>query len=357
MTFNSDEQFEAVFYPEPVPSSLRTLAVLALVFDRVHFPGVYIAEDADRAGTAAELDRLAKLPQRHEVEDRQLMNCMVYAINRDAISDFCVFTGRPGYAGSLEDGTRDLVREFELAIYGPPPKNFFPGYNLGFAKGLPGPQNAAVNGPSWLSYPPNALLYSNKHGLPLINDNPTLPVMGLPSDVKSNAKALSTILALDAIQLALPALPNLSFENIAELRAETRDDVRPFRRAMLRLSKELDAAIRADASTIEIQRAARFMVETTVMPELQELSETLAAPQRPWFRRAMDVATSVPEIVANFATLPTAMASAKLLAALGSVLVDVRDDQLTAQKAAKRGGFQYLLRVHELGNRKRSDAT
>lgn len=352
MSSHSEEPFEAVFYPEPVPSSLRTLAVLALVFDRVHFPGVYIAEDADRSGTAAELDRIAKLPQRHEVDDRQLMNCMVYAINRDAVSDFCVFPGRPGHAGSLEEGTKDLVREFELAIYGPPPKNFFPSYNLGFAKGLPGPQHAAINGPSWLSYPPNALLYAATHGLPLFNDNPALPIMGLPSGVKSNAKALSTILALDAIQLVLPRLPHLSFENVAELRAETRDDVRPFRRAMLRLSKELDAAIRADATTTEIQRAARFLVETTVMPELQELRETLEAPQRPWYRRAMDVASSVPELAANFATLPTAMASAKLLAALGSVLVDVRDDQLTAEKAAKRGGFQYLLRVHELGSRK-----
>ena len=352
MTSNSEEQFEAVYYSEPVPSSFRTLAVLALVFDRVHFPGVYIAENADRSGTADELDRIALLPRRHEVEDRQLMNCMIYAINRDAISDFCVFTGKPGYPGLLEEGTKDLVREFELAIYGPPPENFFPSYNLGFAKGLPGPQDSAVNGPSWLSYPPNALLYSAKHGLPLINDNPTLPVLGLPIEAKANAKALSTVLALEAVQLVLPALPNLSFDDVAELRAETHDDVRPFRRAMLRLSKELDAAIRAEASTAEIQKAARFLVETTVMPELQDLHEVLGTPQRPWYRRTMDVAKSIPEIVANFATLPTAMASAKLLATLGSVLVDVRDDQLAAQKAAKRGGFQYLLRVGELANRK-----
>ena len=304
------------------------------------------------AETAAELDRLAKLPEHHDVEDRQLMNCMVYALNRDAVSDFCVFTGKPGYAGLLEEGTKDLVREFELAVYGPPPENFYPSYNLGFAKGLPGPKDAAVNGPSWLSYPPNALLYSARHGLPLINDNPTLPALGLPRDAKSNAKALSTVLALEAVQLVLPGLPNLSFGDVAELRAETREDVRPFRRAMLRLSKELDAAIRAGASTTEIQKAARFLVETTVMPELQELREILDAPQRPWYRRTMDVAKSLPEIVANFSTLPTAMASAKLVATLGSVLVDVRDDQLAAEKAAKRGGFQYLLRVRELGNRK-----
>jgi hypothetical protein len=77
----------------------------------------------------------------------------------------------------------------------------------------------------------------------------------------------------------------VSFDDVAELRAETHDDVRPFRRAMLRLSKELDAAIRANTSTAEIQKAARFLVETTVMPELQELREELEAPQRAWYRR------------------------------------------------------------------------
>lgn len=345
MSVISEEPFEAVFYSEPVPSSLRTLAALALVFDRTHFPGVYIAEDADPEATAAELDRISRLPRRRDLEDGQLLNCMIYVIHRVSVADFCVFTGKPGYPGILEARTEDLVREFERAIFGPPPENFFPTYNLGFAKGLPGSPKAAVNGPSWLAYPPNALLYAAKHDIVLVNDNPTLPIFGLPVEARGNARALGTILALEAVQLVLPALPDLSFEQIAELRAETRADVRPFRRAMLRLSKELNAAIRADASAAEIQREARFLVETTVAPELAELRDQLAKPHRPWHRRAMDAAKSIPELVGNYATLPPSMATAKLLAALGSALADARDDQLAA--AAKRGGFNYLLRIQD----------
>jgi hypothetical protein len=349
VTDTSDQPFEAVFYSEPVPSSMRTLAILALVFDRVHFPGVYIAERVDAEATAAELDRIAQLERSRRVGNAQMLNCMIYAMQREHVAEFCVFNGKYGYPGVLEDGTEDLVKEFEQAIYGPPPEGFFPDYPLGFAKGLPGPEEAGVNGPSWLSYPPNALLYAARHDLVLLNDNARLPVLGLSTDFKANAKALSTALALEAVTLALPPLPSLSFPQVAELRAETRNEVRPFRRAMLKLSKDLNAALLSDSTLLDVQKEARFIVETTIVPELTELREALAAPQRPWHRRAVDLAKSVPELVGNFATLPASMATARLLARIGSMLADVRDDQLAASGIAKRGGLHFLLKIQDRG--------
>lgn len=340
-------RFEAVFYSEPVPSSLRTLAVLALVFDRVHFPGVYIADDIDAEATAREQERIVGLGLRRRHSTTEMLNCMTYALNRQHVADFCVFNGKFGYLGVLEDGTDDLVRDFEEAIYGPPAQGFEPSYRMGFAKGLPGSDDAGVNGPSWLAYPPNALLYAARHGLTLLNDDPDLPVLGLPTDVKANARALGTALALEAVTLALPALPELSFEQIAELRAETRDDVRPFRLAMLKLSKDLNAALLSDSTLVDVNREARFLVETTVMPELTELREALSRPQRPWHRRALDLAKAVPELVGNFATLPTSLATARLLVRIGSILADVRDDQLAAAGVAKRGGLHFLLKLQE----------
>lgn len=351
-----DPLLEVVYYSEPVPSSLRTLAVLALVFDRVHFPGVYIAENADALATQQEIDRIAKLrlqlPQtRSSSELPELLNCMVYAINRRFVSDFCFFPGKVGHPGFLEEGTSALVREFEAAIYGPPPPNFFPMYNLGFAKGLPGDADAAVNGPSWLAYPPNAVLYAARLGLPLLNDNPLLPPLGAPERPQSDARALSSLLALEAVNLVLPPLPDLDFQQIAELRSETRGELRPFRRAMLKLSRDLNVALLSGVPTADVQREARFIVETSVLPELEALTEVLARPQRPWHRRAADAAMSIPEIVGNFATLPVPLATAKLLATLVSVLADVRDDQLAAEGAAKRSGLYYLLRVRNSGHR------
>lgn len=49
--------FEAVYYPNPVPDSLASLTILALVFDRLYFPGVYIPEaGVDLAATRSEIE-------------------------------------------------------------------------------------------------------------------------------------------------------------------------------------------------------------------------------------------------------------------------------------------------------------
>jgi hypothetical protein len=272
---------------------------------------------------------------------------MTYALQRQHVADFCVFNGEYGHAGVLEDGAEELVKEFEEAIYGPPPKGFFPTYTMGFAKGLPGTEEAGVNGPSWLAYPPNALLYAARRNLILLNDNPRLPMLGISTELRANARVLSTALALEAVTLVLPPLPDLSFPQIAELRAETRGEIKPFRRAMLKLSKDLHSALLGASTLSDVQKEARFLVETTILPELAELRETLSKPRRPWHRRAMDLAKSVPELVGNFATLPTSMATARLLARIGSALADVRDDQLAAAGIAKRGGLHFLLRIQE----------
>lgn len=34
--------FEVVYYSAPVPNSLAALTMLSFVFDRIHFPGVYV---------------------------------------------------------------------------------------------------------------------------------------------------------------------------------------------------------------------------------------------------------------------------------------------------------------------------
>lgn len=127
-----DDSFDAVYYSSPVPTSRSTLAVIALVFDRVHFPGVYIPQKVDLDATRAFLDRLKedKTPQR--AVRAEVLNCLICAVHRPHLEDFCVFGGEQGHAGILEPGTNQLVKVFEEAIYGPPAPNFFPMYDMGF---------------------------------------------------------------------------------------------------------------------------------------------------------------------------------------------------------------------------------
>lgn len=339
-------EFNAVYYPEVVPTSPATLMHLALVFDKVYFPGVYIPyEGVDEAETIKQIERLSLIDKKNP-ETFYAIQCMRYAVSAKHLKDFCVFTGKFGYAGISEEGTDDLAKELEEFIYGPPPPGFEPMICGGFARQIPGNQESGVNAPGWITYPVNALLYSLRTGIPLVNDNPNLPVPGLPgAPAKSNATLLASVLAIESVKIVLPRLKAYAFEEVAEFREETREIVKPFRIEMLKLSKELNGAIQSESSMEDIQREAKFLAETTVAPALFDLCQIIEAPASPWHKRAIDLAVSVPEIVGNFATMPRSYAVARLMAKIASVLGDVATDQKTKQDAISRTGMNYLLRA------------
>jgi len=191
------------------------------------------------------------------------------------------------------------------------------------------------------------MLYSRKHGKVLVNTDPMLPVPGGPATPKENATALSLILAVEAVKFALPKLKPMEPAAIADFRDEVAEHVKPFRLAMLKLSKDLNAMLDGKESLAEVQKRARFLVKTAVYPELQELSQAIHDPARPWYRRAVDLAKDAPELVSAFTSMPMHLAVAKLLAKLAGVLADYRGDQKTTDKLTQNGLY-YLLRVKEL---------
>lgn len=247
----------------------------------------------------------------------------------------------------MEHEAHPLMMALEELVFGPPPPGFTPTLTLGFCKGFHFSDNQIehqVNGPSWLAYPANALVYAAKHQLPLVNDS-TLPVPGIPVTAKDNAKLLATILAIESVKLALPRLKPLSPSELQEFRAETTQYVKPFRAAMLSLAKELNAGLTSDMRLDEVQKHAQFLVETTIYPRLHDLEAVLSDPGKPWYKRAVDLARAAPELAANFATTPKGIALAKVLGALANALADVRDEQLDKEHSLVRSGIYYLLKM------------
>jgi hypothetical protein len=348
------DSFDAVYYPQLVPASAEVLTLLAFIFDRVYFPGVYMPDvDLDEEAVKKEIQRIQAFGSR-EVEDRLFLASMGFALQVKHVRDFCIFTGTPGILGTLEPGAQELVMQLEELLFGPPPPNFLPAPQMGFCKGLPGKQEpdlrAQVNGPSWLSYPANALVFAGKHGLLLVNDNPTFPVPGLKNaDPKANAKLLATILAIESVHLVLPKLKALAPRDLQEFREQTSQYIKPFRLAMLRLAKDLNAAIRSEMTLSDVQKEARFIVETSVFPELKELEKVMHDPGTPWYRRAVDLAKTAPELVSSFIAMPTHLAFAKVFARIAEVLADLRDEQLDKEHKLGRGGLYYLLKVRDKG--------
>lgn len=342
---------EAVYYGSPIPQGLGSLTLLGLVFDRLHFPNVRLpVEGYDVEAVAAEAERIERLGLR-DYNTAVLVGALRVLPHVPALKDFCVFAGDTTqiFGGVDEKNTAALVKALDEEIFGAPKAGFTPMYETGFHKGLPG-GDATVDYPGALHYPASALLYSARTGIPLVNDNPQLPVPALGGiDAKHNAKLLASILAMECVSFALPHVRPLSPTELIAARAELKPQLLPFRASVLRLTKELNLAIGQNADRDEIVAAARFLVETDVAPALAELANELGKPTKGWTGRGFEFVKQVPEIASAFATMPPSLAIAKALAAAGAVFVDLHGK--SAKREAARSGMYYLLRLRDLNAR------
>lgn len=344
------EILEAVYYPSQVPISPGSLTLLGFLFDRVHFPGVCMPppEAVDDKWLKEEIRRIVSLGFK-DIETRQLINCMVFAQQMKYVRDFCVFDGELGKPTKLDELTPQVAHALEEMIFGPAPENFIRTSTLDFVKAVQGSDamELQISGPGPVAYPANALLYASRNKMLLINDDPSLPVPGIPGQAKNNAKLLATILTIESVKLVLPKIRVLSPEQLMNFRAETFEYVRPFRLSMLRMARDLNAAISSEMTLAQVQEQARFLVETSVYPELQELEKIVHDPGKAWYRRAVDLAKSAPEIVTSFSTMPKNLAIAMLLGKVAGALADVRDEQQDREHKLGRSGLHFLLKLKD----------
>jgi hypothetical protein len=341
---------EAVYYSHAVPRNPEVLTNLGLIFDRLYFPGVYMPPPGfDRKAVEKEIQRIISHFQgRLDPNTRQLLDCMSFALHYKDVAEFCIFPGKTDRLEQFECLVHDVVNQLELMVFGPRPEGEIPVQHGGpWVKGLAGddPMLHQLRAPDTIYYPANALVFAAQRNLPLINDLEWLPVPGIPVDPKANAKLLATILTMESVSLVLPRLKPLQPTALRDFREELAPHIKPFRVAMLKLSKELNVAIQAGAPLGEVQKQARFLVQTDVYPKLAELDAVIQNPHKHWYRRAVDLAKAAPELAANFATLPVGHAVAKLLMKIAGVLADVRDEQLSREKLVASTGLYYLLKL------------
>jgi hypothetical protein len=249
---------------------------------------------------------------------------------------------------TFEPGVHEVVDQLELMVFGPRPEGEIPARTGPWIKGFPGAgdqREFQISAPDSITYPANALVFAARNGLPLVNDVEGLPVPGIPGDAKSNAKVLATILTMESVRLVLPKLAPLEPAALRYFREELAPHVKPFRVAMLRLAKELNASIEAGTALAEVQKQAKFLVQTDVYPKLAELEAVTKDPTKHWYRKATDIAKAVPELALNFSTMPAHLAIAKFMAKAAGVLAVIRDSQISTQDQLARSGLHYLLKL------------
>src|SRR5262245_15586934 len=115
------DRFEAVYYSYAVPRSAEILTILGLVFDRIHFPGVYMPPPGfDEDAVVKEFQRIAALGFK-DPSTHQLLACMAYSVQQKHLSEFRVFPGfgNGGPLGSVPQEVHEIVDRLEEMVFGP----------------------------------------------------------------------------------------------------------------------------------------------------------------------------------------------------------------------------------------------
>lgn len=335
----SPEELEIVYYSSSFPESLEIMTFLGLVFDRIHFPNVYIpTEGFDEAEVINEINRLSAMEQR----DRSLWitESLTRAVLIPELREFCFFTGTKDqkiFGGDLQKAEA-LVDALHEQMHGPNPPGWTPIRSPGYSKSLS--SEASLDFPADYYYQCNAVIYSGKKGIPLLNANPNMPVPSLTGEsVKNNSKLLSSLMAIQCINLVFPEIGALHPAEICAVRNDLNTEIKDFRVGLLRLSKELNNAIESTASEKEIIEAAKFITQTDVLPTLIELRNAMCKPKQDWMTGAWEFTKKVPELAGAYVTL-SSDAIPKTIEALGDWLVGARAEE-------PRSNMYYLLKLQE----------
>ncbi|MFO0992721.1 MAG: hypothetical protein U1E67_12420 [Hyphomicrobiales bacterium] len=346
--------FEAVYYAAPIPRSPATLTILGAVFDKVYFPGVYLPVDGfDKAVLKQEIRRLESLPgARSEYDFAMLIGILKMALHARTLEGFCVFTGAHDEPFPNQDSiTGKMVSDIAAAIHGPPPQGFIPTFSTNNLKAIPG-SDEYVAFPGTYHYLAGAILESSERRVPLLNDEPQLPIPGIEKvPPKDQAKVLSAILAIECTKLVLPPTPILRPHDIMEFRESNKALLRAFRKSMLRYSADLNEKI-GRLSIDEYQQTTRFFLETEIVPAMDDLRAALNDPARPWHKRAIDGVKVIPSIAGAYFTGGTSAALVKALTAYASQFLVELAAHGDKRDALKRSGLYYLLQLRKFYDEK-----
>jgi hypothetical protein len=275
---------QGIYYSHIVPRDTATLTLLGLIFDKVHFPGAYLPVTGfDVRELDNEIVRLEALPR--DYDTAQLIGILKFLKHVPTLQGFCEFL--PSTSGIFSDNrfSGDAILQMHDTIYGRPHPDWTPMISSGHTKALPGGDECIAYRGEFHQLA-NAIYESAHTGIPLVNDVPGLPVFSDVASPVGDANALAGLLSMLCMRLLLPELPVLLPTDLMEFREESNIELRAFRRSMVSYAGGLNRALKQQANATEIERDAKFFVETEIAPRLDELRETINRKNFGWIGRS-----------------------------------------------------------------------
>jgi len=294
------DKWVAAYYPLAMISNQHSKAIICLLFDKIvcHFP---VADMACGGGHGGSEDLYG---------DDPLVKANVIELREKILVDDIQVDFSPGYYWGTEE---------EFALY----------HRL---------QVTAM-----------AINDCITSGSVPLTDTPDSPIPAAileVVDLKRFARLQASALAIQSLKIALPPFKEITDDEILEAREELRDQLIPFRIAMLALSPVVRQGIENNNSLAEIHREANYIAETRILPTLTELRKKLELERGKFWRRIILKGSSIlPTFFLNWTTKNALTAVIKAIDSSKDIALDFIKSEETLEAFRSQGGLGYLLNI------------
>jgi hypothetical protein len=296
----TNQQWTAAYYPYPVVENQHSKTIICLLFDKLvcHFP---VADMACGGGHGMSDDLYGDSP---------LVESGVIEVREEILLDEvpCDFT--PGYYwGTPEENA--LYRRLQIT-------------------------NMTINE------------CMNNGSIPITDmaETPIPATILTQLDLNRFAKLQASALAIQSLRIALPAFKEISDNEIMEAREKLKGQLQSFRNAMLTLSPAVRQGVASNEPLAEIQKEAKYIVETRVLPALVELKRKLELEKGKFWRRIVLQGSSIaPNFLINWMTSNALSAAIKAVDSSKEIALSLIQREETLELYKAQGGIGYLLEI------------
>lgn len=188
-----------------------------------------------------------------------------------------------------------------------------------------------------------------------VTDNPKFQVPALilnQFDLARHARLQAVAAAIASLEIVLPPIVELEDEDILRLREELKEELIPFRSAMLGLSPQIRNFLNEGASIRDVYEEAKYVVDTSIRPILGECRAKIEQEKNAFWRRVLlKTGGALPKFIMNWAEKSLISAAVDAVKDFSDLGVSAVNNELLLENMKKQGGFGFLLSLEDKINR------
>ncbi len=164
------------------------------------------------------------------------------------------------------------------------------------------------------------------------------------STSKLRPKYLSTLLAMKAVELAIPRMKSAHPNIILEARERLKDFLPPFWGTMFRLSNDFSKRLEQGQALRDIELECEDYVDTNVRPALIELNSKLEKDRKNWFHKILSLTAKETKLIIGRPPLSMADLVSSGLQLGANVALDIAQSDIASNEV----GLTYLIELDKL---------